>query len=269
MIKKLIFVISFVVALNASLNTRIQNIIGYESYQINENLINYILEDKKSFYKNGKVNYVPIINKLKENGLLKLELHALTFIDVSFNIKNSTFKTITIIKDILKSSGYYYYFTKSLDKKSNTSYWTINLKTEVAIDPLILSNKLAKANIEIIDIKREGNNWTYDIEAQNSFIYKSKNLVLNENTFIKTMKKASFIKVSKASSILFKSKITNKWHPKIVFYDNDLNIIEIFKKNEQYQTLSLDIPLNTKYIKINDYYTLANIKKGLFVTIKE
>ena len=269
MIKKLIFVISLVVALNAGLNTRVQSIVGYQSYKTNKSLINYIIQDKKSFYKNGKANYFQIVSRLKDNGLLKLELGALTYIDVSFNIRNSTFKTITIIKDILKSAGHYYYFTKSLDKKDNTSHWTINLKTEVAIDPLILSKRLALANIEILNIKREGKNWTYDIDAKKSFIYKSKDLVLNENTFIKTTAKPYFIKVLKGKSILFESKRVNKWHPNVVFYDKDLNIIEIFKKNEKYQTLSLDIPLNTKYIKINDYYTLANIKKGLFVTIKE
>ena len=269
MIKKLILVISFVIVLNAELSTRIQNIIGYQSYSINENLIDYIMQDKTSFYKNERINYLPIISILKENGLINLKLDDLTYIDVSFNIQDSSLKTITIIKDILKSSGHYYYFTKSISKKTNTLLWTINLKTEVAIDPLVLSNKLALANIEIRNIKREGNNWTYDIDSKNSFIYTAKDLILNEDTFIKTMKKPSFIKVTNGSSISFRSKRTNKWHPNIVFYDKDLNIVEIFKENEEYQTLSLDIPLDTKYIKINDYYTLANIKKGLSVMIKE
>ena len=74
------------------------------------------------------------------------------------------------------------------------------------------------------------------------------------------------LKVSNTNSLKITSNNGNRWHPDVVFYDNDLNIIENFKDDSLHQTLKVDVPNNTTYIKINDLYSLANLKRGISIT---
>ena len=77
------------------------------------------------------------------------------------------------------------------------------------------------------------------------------------------------IKIDTANAINITSKSGNRWHPNVVFYDNELNVIEIVKENSLQKSLRLDVPIDTKYIKIDDIYTLTNLRRGLSVMIKE
>ena len=52
----------------------------------------------------------------------------------------------------------------------------------------------------------------------------------------------------------------------MVFYDEALNIIGIYEENSLNKSLRLEVPNNTKYIKIDDLYTLANMKQGINIT---
>ena len=74
------------------------------------------------------------------------------------------------------------------------------------------------------------------------------------------------IKVNDAKVITMKSGSGNLWYPSIVFYDNALNIIGVYEENSLHKSLKLEVPNNTKYIKIDDLHTLANIKQGINIT---
>lgn len=74
------------------------------------------------------------------------------------------------------------------------------------------------------------------------------------------------IKVSNAKVITIKSLNGNIWYPNVVFYDEALNIIGIYEENSLHKSLRLEVPNNTKYIKIDDLYTLANMKQGINIT---
>ena len=52
----------------------------------------------------------------------------------------------------------------------------------------------------------------------------------------------------------------------VVFYDNDLNIIGMVEEDSLRSSLKLDVPNNTRFIKIDDSYSLANIKRGFNIT---
>jgi hypothetical protein len=267
MIKKLILILICTVALNANLNTNIKNILGSSAYNKHKNLINYTFKNKSSYYTNGLVNYVALSSKLQNSGLLKLKYRSTKYINISFKISNNPKKSLNIIKEILKSLGHYYYFVQNVDYSNNSLIWNIKLKTDTAISPLRLSRELAKRNVRVTDIRKEGAyNWSYSINSNNSKIYKSKDLTSRNSLTLKKPLIPYMIKVGEISSLYIVSNGGNRWHPNVIFYDNDLNIIENFKDDSLHKKLRLDVPNDTKYVKIDDLYSLANLKRGISIT---
>lgn len=267
MIKKLILIITCAVVLNADLNTKIKNLLGEEEYQTHLNLINYIFKDQSIYYNNEQVNYPLLTQTLKDNGLLKLDLSQSNQIEVTFQFTKNPTKSLKILKDTLRSLGYYYYFTQEAIANQNGFVWNIILKTESAINPLKLSKSLSLLNCDVTDIKREGNyKWYYSINSNNSEIYKALDLITNTELRLKKPAKPYMIKVDNLQNLSVYSNSGNRWHPKIVFYDNELNIIEIFKEDSLHRNLTIQVPDYTKYIKIDDLYNLANLKRGISIT---
>ncbi len=272
MLKKLYLILIFTTFIYAqSFNQRIVNIIGYEEYSVNKSLIDYLFMDKAKYYQNGSINYVAVMEKLKDNGLLKVGLNEPQNVTISFYINNDPLKSLNIISESLKSLGYYYYFTKSLikDQEKNT-VWTISLKTQSALDPLLLAKELEKNNCLFEDIRKEDEiKWVYKIDTSKSSLSKAKKIILNEKVVFRKPLKAYLLQIDRGSKIYIRSKIGNHWFPKIIFYDKHLTILDMVKKDVKTDFLTFDIPEETEYIKIDDLYTLTNIKRGLSVTIKE
>lgn len=269
MASKLLFLIlSLCVVLEASVNTKIRNILGNSAYAKHKNLINYIFKNKSAYYDgNGKVNYVKITSALQNNGLLNLKYNSTRFIEVTFTLTNNPKKSLNILKDSLKSMGHYYFFTKEAIKSDDSLKWTIKLKTAAAISPLKLSKELQKNGCKVVDIQREGSyNWRYSINTEYSDINKAEDLIVNNELTLKKSSKPYMLKVSSINALNISSHSGNRWYPNIVFYDENLNIIEIYKDESLHKNLRVDVPNDTKYIKINDLYTLANLKRGLNIT---
>lgn len=273
MIKKLLLIFTCSIVLNANnLDERIIQLIGNNKFVENKGLINYLFSKKSDYYDvNGTVKYVDLLNKLQENGLLYLSFGKPEDLTITFNISHDPIKSLKIVSDSLKSLGYYHYFTKKLSyTQEGELNWTINLKTEAAIDPLMLSKEFEKHNCKPTDIKKEGElSWIYDVDTSLSTFNDAKDLITGEEIDLKKPLRPYFLKVSNASKILIDSKVGNRWFPHIVFYDRHLTIVDVVKKEQRHQKLEVEIPQYTKYIKIDDLFTLANIKRGLSVTIKE
>ncbi len=273
MIKKILISIFLVISLNANelLNQKIENFIGTQNYLTHKNLINFIFKKEYQYTTVDGLNYQTILKTLKENGLLNLAFNAPKNIEVTFKINSNPVKSFKILKDTLKSLGYYYYFTKHTVYDGTESLtWTIKLKTEAAIDPLVLSNELFQHDCKVLDIKKESNDkWVYELDTTNASLFDATYITNNERVAFSKPLSPYFIKVDKASKIYIKSKTLNRWLPYVVFYDEHLNILKVSKEEKVYRNITLSIPENTKYIKITDLYTLFNIKRGLSVLIKE
>ncbi len=108
MLKIFLSTIILIASLNAaSLNEKIINIIGYDEYRINKGLIDHLFSNKKAYYKNGSLNYILVIEKLKHNGLLKVGFNSPQNVEITFNISHDPIKSLKIISDSLKALGYY------------------------------------------------------------------------------------------------------------------------------------------------------------------
>jgi len=103
--------------------------------------------------------------------------------------------------------------------------------------------------------------------ATNASVYRAEDLISsNQASLRKPTSKPYFVKVANASKVTISSSAGNSWTPVVVFYDNDLNIIGIVEKDSLHTSLKLDVPNNTRFIKIDDSYSLANIKRGFNIT---
>lgn len=253
------------------LNEKIENLIGQSEYNKHKNLINVLFKNQDLYQTGEELDYVSIIENLERNGLLKLKFNQPKEILIQFKINSNPVKSIKILKDILKSLGYYYYFTKKTSYDGNEKLtWTIKLKTEAAIDPLVLSKELLKQSCKVSQISREEDKWIYEIDTKYATLNDAMYITSNERVILRKPLKPYFIKIDEnMSQIYIVSRILNKWFPNVVFYDKHLNILKVTNKNNIHRNLRISIPENTKYIKISDLYTLINIKRGLSVVIKE
>ena len=76
------------------------------------------------------------------------------------------------------------------------------------------------------------------------------------------------LKISKAKSLQVISRNLNNWFPHIVFFDKDLMVLTVIKKDRVFKGLRVKIPENTRYVKVTDTYNLINIKRGLSIIVR-
>lgn len=271
MIKKVVLIcLVLILNANANLKTQIKNMIGEETFSMHKNLINFIFANEQRFYTGNRLNYFLVSQKLEENNLLDLQYPQEMNINIKFEIIGNYKKALFILRDSLKSLGYFYYFTKSAATKSGLYLWNIELKTQAAINPLRLSKLLSTTNSKIIKIIKEGEyDYLYQIDFSNSLLPNINNMYYKDSIDLKKPFEPYFIRLdNRTNSLRVISKYGNRWHPNIVFYDRDFNILKIIKDNKIYKNITLDVPINAKYLKVDDLFSLSNLKRGIRI-VKE
>jgi len=253
------------------LSDKIQDLVGSDNYLRHKKLIDVLFKDKQIFYINKTLDLYQISNVLSNNGLLDLEFNKPQAMNIEFIINAHPRKSMKIINNALKSLGYYYYFTNTLSKISqNDLDWVIKMQSEHMIDPKNLCIELIKDDIKVLDITRNGlNQWTYKVDTKNAKISNAVFVDSGEKIMLQKPLNPYFLKIPGGSSLDIINANLNHWHPYVVFYNNNLQVLKTVKRNIVYKELELKIPKNTKYIKISDLYTLINIKRGLSVIIKD
>jgi len=263
--------LTFSLSANSILFEKIENLIGTKEFSTHKNLINLLFKNEQAYYFGDNLNYLQILKKLNQNGLLKLRLSQPKEISVEFETNFDPIKSLKILNDTLKSLGYYYYFTKSTQYDGNGNLlWSITLKTSYAIDPLVLALELANHESRITDITKKANDtWKFVINTSHSDMADALYIDSNEKVVLQKPLKPYFMKINKAKTLKVLSRKLNNWYPYIVFYDKHLNVLKVIKKDRVFKGLSVTIPETTTYMKVTDLYTLINIKRGLSIITKE
>jgi len=267
--KKLLLSAILYLSLNADTNidNAVSNIIGVDDFNTHRNLINRIFQDSTSFYNKGSLDYIEISQALQNNNLLKLSLGYIQNIDMDFIFSHDPKKSFKNINDILRVLGQRNYITTSQVVVDNQLKWSIKVQTATAISPLRLSQELQSINCRIVDIKKEGNNkWSYYIDSRKASVYKAEDLVTKDSVSFRKPTKPYMVEIADTNLVQIESKSGNKWYPSIVFYDTNFNVIKIFESEELHKNLQIDVPTNCRFIKIDDFYALTNIKNGLTIT---
>lgn len=265
--KKILFTIILALSLKADVNQAIYNMIDSEDYNTHLNLINHIFKNQSNFYKDGNIDYIKISEELDKNGLLKLNYDEIKDIEVTFTFSSSPKKSFKNITDILKAIGNQHFITKNQATNGEQLFWSIKLKTAAAINPLRLSLELQNANCRVLKIRREAEDkWSYFIDSSNSTLYKVEDLVNNSSLSLRKPTKPYMIELSNSEILSIETNSGTIWHPNVVFYDDELNILRVFEKEKRYSKLRLNVPSEARFVKIDDFYALTNIRNGLNIT---
>lgn len=270
MVKIISFIFCFVTLIQASIvQDKVESFIGKNEYEVQKNLILILFKSENLFLKHdGTVDDLKVLKQLKSSGLLKLFYKSPQDLVLSFYTKENPVIFMRVINEVLSSMGYNYFLTKSVIRNNSGFSWEINLSTEHLVDPIYFADNLTSSGCYIDKIdKKSSNEWFYSINTENIEIDTSS---LEPDTTVELKKpiKPYWINVEGTKSISFRSHTADKWHPSIVFFDKQLQIVKDYRNDSVANTLKIIIPESAKYVKINDIYTLDNIKRGLSVYLK-
>ena len=229
--------------------------------------IDIIFSQNEDYFTNdGRVDSVKVIETLKENGILNLFFKKPCEINISFKTDGTPLFFVKIMSDVLRNIGYYRYVTEESNLNNSEFTWKINLTSEYAADPLILSNELNKNGCKIVDvIRNSATDWTYVVDMTNARL----NTKILENGMELKLKRSLYsywLDVSKIKKLQISSTYRNSWYPYIAYYDKSLKLLRVIKKDTKRRRITLDMKENTHYLKISDIYTLKNIKDALVLS---
>jgi len=252
------------------IDDKVKSLIGVKKYSSAKKIIHILLGDKKQYYNSdGSIEVVKLLRVLKKNGFMRLDLEGVKSVNITFTTKANPLLFLKILNNALNSMGFNFYITKKAIKTDDSFSWEIQMNTEYLVDPVVLGNELKKNGCAIIDIqKQENNNWHYFISTANAKVISKKIIPEVSYKLAKPIKSYWLGFDDTPQTIYIKSYPLNRWHPYIVFYDASLNILSVISNDEIVKDLKLDIPMGTKYMMIDDKYTLSNIRSGLKIYSK-
>jgi hypothetical protein len=243
---------------------KIQNLINPATFAKDRAYIDTIFSQKKDFYADdGRVDTIKVIKTLKDNGILNLFFKKPRDINISFKTGGAPLFFIKIMGDSLQNIGYYKYVTNESKFNGSEFVWKINLTSEYAADPIILSQELKKNNCRVVDVIRDGEtDWTYVVDIKNAKLDVSE---LEDGVEFKLKRSlyAYWLDVSNIDKIEVSSSARNDWYPYIAYYDKSLKLLKVMKIDAKKTNITLEMKEDTRYIKISDIYTLKNIKDDL------
>lgn len=264
--KKLLVSAILCVSLNADINQAVLGILGSSDYNTHKNLINHIFKNEQDFYTNGKLDYSKITEELEKNNLLKANIGTASGTEITFNFNTNPKISFKNMNDILRVVGIQNYTTTSQTTINNQLQWSIKVQTAAAINPLKISNELKNANCRVVDIKKEGKKLSFYIDSSKASVYKAENLVTQRELVLKRTSRPYIVELGSMYRVNIESSAGNSWYPLVTFYDSAFNAIEVIEKESLEKNLKLVVPSGAKFMKIDDFYALTNIKNGLTIT---
>ena len=186
-------------------------------------------------------------------------------LELTFETNGSPQFFMTLMNDTLRDMGYYHYLTDSA-VLSNAGYtWRISMESEYATDPTALQRELARRGCSILDIERRSDTqWRYFIDMSKAHL-KLKPLELDKKVTMKRLVYPRWLDVSKASKLTVWSLKGNNWYPYIAFYDDDLRLLKLYKRDSRSWQIIINLPRGCAYVKIADLYSRKNMNAGLSV----
>lgn len=245
----------------------VENLIGKDSYQTNQNFIKRIFAKKDNFYESGHPNYFKITQVLKENGLMYLGFQEPLEVSISFKAKTRPIFLTRAINNILSSVGYSYFTISKARYIDGEVHLTFSLVTEHSVDPVIILAELKKRGITARKLIRKNRaNWSYELEVINSSIINAVALKNNERLELKNIAGEYWLSVSKPGILSIMKKNTKiGWSPRIVFYDKDLQILEILTQKDFTASTNVNITGKTSFVMVTDLNNPARLKSGITV----
>jgi len=241
----------------------IKDIIGSKDYYAKKKFINIIFKDSENYIDGDNINYLKVLQKLKDEGILK-STNISSPLRVAFKSKSGNNQIfLKVIKDTLFSLGFSNISTIKAVKRGKSFIWVVSLGNNYMLDPLLFAKSLMEKNVSIVGMKRYSlTNWSYDINLDNATIV-TKTLEYNDIMKLSKSIRAYWLNIKDAKKIQIQSSLNNSWHPYVILYNKDLKIISSIKRDKKISKLDINVPSDAVYMKIDDLYTMKNIRDGL------
>jgi len=247
---------------------KIKQLLGEDAYARHVKFIDIIFADTPEYIINQRVDVARVIETLKDNGLLDLFFTKPQELHLTFQSSGYPLFFVKIMSDTLQSMGYYRFITDKALQDESGFFWTIRLTSEYAIDPVLLKKALQKRGCDIVDIDRESQtDWSYHIDIKKAYLMLDELRPYTERILRKYLYE-HWLNVKSAKSLVLWSLKGNNWYPYVSFYDKELHLLKVFKRDKRTKKITLELPEDTTYVKIADLYSLKNIKQGLLVQAK-
>ncbi len=269
--KRLVFFLILMLALRAdSLDDCIRNFVGSDVYKINQNFIQRIFSSRQDFYKDRALNHKKILETLKNNGLLKLRFDAPREVSITFSSSTSPIFLLRSINGVLASMGYSYFEARKAEYDGRLSTIVFGLMSEHMIDPLIVIEEMNKRGYIFNDVKRVSSQaWQYDVELIDSRLGDAHNIDLGDDVDLKEVSGEYWLQISNVSGVMEISTRAENWRPKIIFFDKNLQIIDILKKSTRVKKLTFNVLKSARFVLVSDMQNPIAIKTGIQVVFKE
>ena len=250
-------------AIHPLIEAQVNSLLDEKSLSKHHKLIEIIFENSDAYIENNKSNSIAIIKTLKENGLLKLFFKKPQKIHVTFNTGGNTTFFVKIMRDTLRSIGYYRYFTTQAKRDNSSFLWSIEFNSEYAIDPIILQEALQKRHCTITGIERkDATHWKYGIDIAQAKLF-VKQLQPDQELLLNKSLRSYWIDISKGKKLSIFSRRGDAWFPDVAVFDKNLHLIKVYKRNVRTKKLVFYLPKESVYMTISDTYHQSNIKHGL------
>ena len=271
MVKYLLFLTLIVnLSFASSIYKEVENILGKGSFSAKKELVNVLFKNRSDFLLGNGTDITKVLKTLKENDLLDLRFKQATSFYLSFaTTDKKPLLFIKTVKDVLNAMGYNHTLTVKAVRDESGFLWKVELRSASVIDPYLLAKEFQKRGGYLTSVKRYSkDSWRYNVDINRAYL-KAKKIPFNKKVSLKKPLNPYWVDVAGARALILDSKNGNIWHPYIVFYDEDLAILDNYTKERKSYNVSLKIPRETKYVKISDLYTLENIKRGLKIYIQK
>ena len=238
---------------------------GEQVFLENERFISIIFSDGESYFKNGRLDVVVVVQTLKENGLLELFFdHPKTF-SLSFRASGAPIFFVKLMQDTLQSMGYFRFVTAEVQSTNDAFIWKVNITSEYLTDPVVFKEALAKHGCSIVDIEiKDPLHWEYEIDSQHGYL-DVPSISPSRSVTMHRFLDAHWLNVHTVKRLRVTSLKGNYWYPYIAYYDRSMRLLKVYKRDSKTYQISLNLPKSTYYIKFDDLYTLKNMKNGLQV----
>lgn len=266
--KTLLFLFLSIFVYADILDDKIKILVDPKTFVRHQGLINVIFRDRSSFFLGENIDYVKVVETLKENGLLEIFYPHPRNLTISFVSTISSDMFASIITNILRDMGYSYYITKFFKKDNFYIYWSINYVSDHVIDPVLFAKKLHSYNIKIHELSRKDNVWEYSLGSSMVTLADAKKVKRKDNFSMLNPGGEYWLELhTRLKKLQVSNKSSSYWYPKVILYDKNFKIIEIFKRNVNRRGISLAISPKVRFVKIADLYSSNALKRGIVVKI--
>lgn len=250
---------------------KVIQLLGVQEYRMNQKFIQRLFSNQGYFLDHQKQPDLYKISKtLKQNGLLKLTFTQPMELEITFRISESPAAFISVLYNILNEMGYYYFLLKEslLDEKQFK--FILSMNTEYVIDPTLLQEKLLDYGYKVQSIEQNSiHQWNYEIITTTFQYPKATKITLNDTQRKANLKGEYWYQIDhRGKTLEVKSSNGILWYPKLIFFDKNLNILEISSSQKTLQTIQKEIPKGAVFVKITDTYLPITTKNGLDVMLK-